>query len=193
LSGRFDTFSRTQSVKSEASPREGKAVYLGLGSNLGDREAYLRSGLDAIQTLAGCELIRCSSLYETAAWGKTDQPDFLNLVVQIETTLTAQSLLDELHRIEQRLGRERHERWELRTLDIDILLFGEKIIREPGLIVPHPYLAERRFVLVPLAEIAPDFRIPGSDLSTHELLQRCPDEGSVRLYLSPNCLTEDSR
>jgi 2-amino-4-hydroxy-6-hydroxymethyldihydropteridine diphosphokinase len=168
----------------------GKAVYLGLGSNLGDREQSLCSALEAIQTLAGCGLIRCSSIYETAAWGKTDQPDFLNVVAEIETTLTARSLLDALHRIERRLGRERRGRWEPRTLDIDILLFGEEIIREPGLIIPHPRLAERRFVLVPLDEIAPDLRIPDSGIPVHEWLQRCPDKGSVRLYASPNCLAE---
>jgi 2-amino-4-hydroxy-6-hydroxymethyldihydropteridine diphosphokinase len=131
-------------------------AYVGLGANLGDREATIRA---AVAALPGVRAL--SSLRETEPVGLTDQPRFLNGVAALETELSARDLLDTLLAVERRLGRERRERWGPRTIDLDLLLFGEEAIDEPGLTVPHPRLHERRFALEPLAEIAPDALIPG--------------------------------
>jgi 2-amino-4-hydroxy-6-hydroxymethyldihydropteridine diphosphokinase len=131
-------------------------AYVGLGANLGDREATIRA---AVAALPG--VLAVSSLRETEPVGVTDQPRFLNGVAALETELSARDLLDTLLALERRLGRERRERWGPRTIDLDLLLFGEEAIDEPGLTVPHPRLHERRFALEPLAEIAPDALIPG--------------------------------
>ncbi|HDQ44701.1 MAG TPA: 2-amino-4-hydroxy-6-hydroxymethyldihydropteridine diphosphokinase [bacterium] len=172
---------------------EAEAVYLGLGSNLGDRERILDAAIGRIARIRGCKLTGCSSLYEAAPWGKKDQPDFLNRVVEIRTTLTPLALWEALNRIEIRYRRERRGRWEARTLDIDILLFGRKIIRGPDLIIPHPRLSERRFVLIPLNEIVPDLRVPGLNARVQELLGRCPDDSDVRLRRTRGCHAEDPR
>jgi 2-amino-4-hydroxy-6-hydroxymethyldihydropteridine diphosphokinase len=131
-------------------------AYVGLGANLGDREGTIRA---AVAALPG--VLAVSSLRETEPVGVTDQPRFLNGVAALETELSARDLLDTLLALERRLGRERRERWGPRTIDLDLLLFGEEAIDEPGLTVPHPRLHERRFALEPLAEIAPDALIPG--------------------------------
>jgi 2-amino-4-hydroxy-6-hydroxymethyldihydropteridine diphosphokinase len=131
-------------------------AYVGLGANLGDREATIRA---AVAALPG--VLAVSSLRETEPVGVTDQPRFLNGVAALETELSARDLLDTLLALERRLGRERRERWGPRTIDLDLLLFGQEAIDEPGLTVPHPRLHERRFALEPLAEIAPDALIPG--------------------------------
>jgi 2-amino-4-hydroxy-6-hydroxymethyldihydropteridine diphosphokinase len=131
-------------------------AYVGLGANLGDREGTIRA---AVAALPG--VLAVSSLRETEPVGLTDQPRFLNGVAALETELSARDLLDTLLALERRLGRERRERWGPRTIDLDLLLFGEEAIDEPGLTVPHPRLHERRFALEPLAEIAPDALIPG--------------------------------
>ena len=135
---------------------------VGLGANLGDAAATVRSAIDALAALSTAP-VRASRLYRTAAWGRTDQPDFINAVALIETALPARSLLDSLLAIERDFGRTRidGERWGPRTLDLDLLLHGDAVIDEAGLRVPHPHLHERDFVLLPLAEIAPDARIPG--------------------------------
>jgi 2-amino-4-hydroxy-6-hydroxymethyldihydropteridine diphosphokinase len=131
-------------------------AYVGLGANLGDREGTIRA---AVAALPG--VLAVSSLRETEPVGVTDQPRFLNGVAALETELSARDLLDTLLAVERRLGRERRERWGPRTIDLDLLLFGQEAIDEPGLTVPHPRLHERRFALEPLAEIAPDALIPG--------------------------------
>jgi len=131
-------------------------AYVGLGSNLGDREELVRRAA----TLIGAT--RLSSIVETEPWGYEDQPRFLNAVAEIETPLPARGLLDRLLEVERQLGRERvGPRWGPRTVDLDLLLYGEELIDEPGLVVPHPRLAERLFVLEPLAELVPAQRIPG--------------------------------
>jgi 2-amino-4-hydroxy-6-hydroxymethyldihydropteridine diphosphokinase len=131
-------------------------AYVGLGSNLGDREKLIRRAA----TLIGA--MRLSSIVETEPWGYEDQPRFLNAVAQIETPLSARNLLDRLLEVERELGRERvGPRWGPRTVDLDLLLYGDEEIDEPGLVVPHPRLAERLFVLEPLAELVPAQRIPG--------------------------------
>ncbi|MDI1253655.1 2-amino-4-hydroxy-6-hydroxymethyldihydropteridine diphosphokinase [Thermomonas sp.] len=136
---------------------------VGLGANLGDAEASVHGAIVVLDLLPATRLLRASKLYRTPAWGQTEQPDFINAVVMLETGLGARALLDRLLAIERDCGRIRTagERWGPRTLDLDLLLFGDEVINEPGLQVPHPHLHERAFVLLPLAEIAPELPIPG--------------------------------
>jgi 2-amino-4-hydroxy-6-hydroxymethyldihydropteridine diphosphokinase len=131
-------------------------AYVGLGANLGDREATIRA---AVAALPGVSAV--STLRETDPVGVADQPRFLNGVAALETELTARELLDILLAVERQLGRERRERWGPRTIDLDLLLYGDAELDEPGLTVPHPLLHERRFVLEPLAELAPGLVVPG--------------------------------
>jgi 2-amino-4-hydroxy-6-hydroxymethyldihydropteridine diphosphokinase len=131
-------------------------AYVGLGSNLGDREATIRG---AVEALPG--VVAVSTLRETDPVGVTEQPAFLNGAVVLETDLSARELLELLLSVERSLGRERRERWGPRTIDLDLLLYGDEAIDEPGLTVPHPRLHERRFVLEPLAELDPELAVPG--------------------------------
>ena len=137
---------------------------IGLGGNIGDVDAALRAALAALDALPGTRLLRASRFYRTPAWGVEAQPDFTNAVAVLGTTLPARALLDALLDIERAHGRERAadgSRWGPRTLDLDLLLYGESVIDEPGLVVPHPQLHARAFVLVPLADVAPDAMVPG--------------------------------
>ncbi|MFS8137091.1 MAG: 2-amino-4-hydroxy-6-hydroxymethyldihydropteridine diphosphokinase [Thermomonas sp.] len=136
---------------------------IGLGANLGDARASVLGALGVLDLLPATRLLRASRLYRTPAWGQTEQPDFINAVALLETNLGARALLDHLLAIERDFGRNRsaNERWGPRTLDLDLLLFGDAVIDEPGLQVPHPHLHERAFVLLPLAEIAPELAVPG--------------------------------
>lgn len=137
-------------------------VYIGLGSNLADPAAQVEAGLRALARLPKTRLVARSRLYRSAPWGRVDQPEFVNAAAQLETVLEPGLLLDALLQIERAAGRERDgTRWGPRVLDLDILVYGERRIAEPGLHVPHPHLPERAFVLVPLAEIAPDLQVPG--------------------------------
>ena len=131
-------------------------AYVGVGANLGDREATIRA---AISALPG--VVAVSALRETEPVGVVDQPPFLNGAVALETELASGELLDALLAIERELGRERRERWGPRTIDLDLLLYGDETIDEPGLTVPHPRLHERRFALEPLLELDPRLEIPG--------------------------------
>jgi 2-amino-4-hydroxy-6-hydroxymethyldihydropteridine diphosphokinase len=154
-------------------------AYLLLGSNLGDRAALLQQARTQLAATAG-EIVATSGLYETAAWGRADQPAFLNQALGVRTTHPAAALLELCLAAERQAGRERLERWGSRTLDVDILLYGQKIIAEPGLTVPHPHLPARRFALVPLAEIAAQAVHPGLGCRVATLLTQCPDPLPVR-------------
>jgi 2-amino-4-hydroxy-6-hydroxymethyldihydropteridine diphosphokinase len=137
-------------------------VYIGLGSNLADPAAQVAAGVRALARLPKTRLVAHSRLYRSAPWGRADQPEFVNAVIQLETALEPRELLDHLLGIERGAGRERDgTRWGPRILDLDILAYAQRRVAEPGLQVPHPHLHERAFVLVPLAEIAPDLHIPG--------------------------------
>lgn len=135
---------------------------IGLGANLGEPAAALRHAFDALARLPATRLLAASRLYRTPAWGRTDQPDYVNAAALLETALGPQALLAELLDIERRAGRVRDGlRWGPRTLDLDLLLYGDRIIDLPGLRVPHPHLHARAFALVPLAEIAAAEPFPG--------------------------------
>ena len=136
---------------------------VGLGSNLGDRARRIETAFAAIAALPGTRLLRASALYHTPAWGRMDQPDFLNAAALVDTALPPRALLDRLLTIEVEAGRDRaaDDRWGPRTLDLDLLLYGDVMVDEPGLQLPHPHLHVRAFALVPLLEIAPDAWIPG--------------------------------
>ena len=137
-------------------------AFVGLGANLGDRRRTLRAALDALADEAGIEVVTVSTLRETEPVGVGEQPRFLNGAAELETTLTAHELLGRLLAVEQRFGRVRTPgEHGPRTLDLDLLLYGDEVIDEPGLTVPHPRLHERRFVLEPLAELAPGLVVPG--------------------------------
>ena len=137
-------------------------AFVGLGANLGDREKMLRSALEQLSAEPGVELVAVSSFRDTAPIGITDQPHFLNAAAAVETTLSAHDLLDRLLAIERRLGRTREgPRFGPRTIDLDLLLYGDERIQEDGLEVPHPRLHERLFALEPLADLEPDLVVPG--------------------------------
>lgn len=142
-------------------------AYIGLGSNLGDREAFLRQALERLRPR------RVSRIVETEPWGRADQPRFLNAVAEIETSLDPQALLEHLQALEREFGRVRTKRWGPRTLDLDLLLYEDRQIRSETLVVPHPLLARRRFVLEGLAELCPDRRVPGWGKTVRELLEEC--------------------
>ncbi len=136
------------------------SAFVGLGGNVGDTVTTLRAALQALDQLPGTWLLRASQLYRNPAWGKLEQPDFVNAVALVQTTMSARLLLESLLGIERSFGRERGERWGPRVLDLDLLLYGGAVIEEPGLRVPHPHLRERAFALLPLLEIDPDAVIP---------------------------------
>ena len=153
-------------------------AYLLLGSNIGDRAAHLQRAQRTLAATAGA-VVAASAFYETAAWGLEDQAAFLNQVLAVRTTLDAPALLAACLATEQQAGRERIQRWAARTLDVDILLYGDVIIDTPTLSVPHPALPGRRFALTPLAEVAPQLVHPQLGQTVSELLAACPDPLAV--------------
>jgi 2-amino-4-hydroxy-6-hydroxymethyldihydropteridine diphosphokinase len=156
--------------------KETEQVFLGLGSNVGDRLASLESALVKIAELPDCRLLRTSGFYETRPiGGPSGQANYLNAVCQIRARFSPPELLAATQRVERELGRRREEepeRWGPRRIDIDILLWGESVLDRPELVIPHPRLAERAFVLAPLAELAPDAMHPTTGLRMRELLER---------------------
>jgi 2-amino-4-hydroxy-6-hydroxymethyldihydropteridine diphosphokinase len=167
-------------------PRPGATVtalveelYLAIGSNLGDREGHLAAARAGLPRL-GLPLLRASAVYETDPVGGPEQGPYLNQALCVHTGLAPREALAACLAIESARGRLRRERWGPRTLDVDLLLWGARVLDEPGLCVPHPRLHERRFVLEPLCEIAADVVHPQLQLTVRELLARCPDTGAVR-------------
>lgn len=160
-------------------------VYLSLGSNQGNRAVFLHKGFTLIEKELGA-VVKSSGLYRTASWGREDLPEFLNQVILIRTQHSPEDVLTKILSIEQRLGRKRVEKWGTRTLDIDILLYDHLILSQPGLVVPHPLMHERRFVLEPLAEIAPDFVHPVLAKKIKSLLSQLSDGLFVKPFRSTN-------
>jgi len=156
-------------------------AYIGLGSNLDDPKHHIRGAMEALARLPNTTLIRPSSLYRSAPMGPQDQPEYVNAVAALQTSLSPWELMAALQAIERQHGRVRGAvKWGPRTLDLDLLLYGDMKIHETALTVPHPGLPERPFVLYPLAEIAPGLEIPGKG-SLEALLQSCPLHGLARL------------
>ncbi|MES2649143.1 MAG: 2-amino-4-hydroxy-6-hydroxymethyldihydropteridine diphosphokinase [Bacteroidota bacterium] len=160
-------------------------AYLLTGGNLGDRTENLHQAEIWIDRQAG-RVIKKSALYETAAWGNVLQPDYLNQAILVETNLTAIELLRTLLQIEKQLGRLRQEKYGARIIDIDLLFFNNEIIHLPNLSVPHPQLQNRRFVLVPMTEIAPQFVHPQLKKTIETLLSSCPDPLDVKKFYATN-------
>ncbi len=153
-------------------------LYLLLGGNLGDRTVYLRQARESIGAQVG-GITAASKLYETAAWGKTDQPNFLNQVLEVQTEQPPEQVLQTINHIEQELGRVRQEHWGARVIDIDILFYDQLVLQTQRLTIPHPQLHLRRFTLLPLAEIAPELMHPVLGKNIDQLLEDCPDELEV--------------
>ena len=164
-------------------------VFIGLGSNLGDR---LKSLADALSLIHGfsCCVLKISNIYETEPVGPVQQQRFLNAAAKVETDLDCLQLLSSFKKYEKDLGRQKRERWGPRIIDIDILTFDQIIFQHPKLMIPHPELHKRRFVLVPFQEIAPDQVISGLKKTVQELLEVCTDKSQVVLYMSSSFIWE---
>ncbi|WP_338873304.1 2-amino-4-hydroxy-6-hydroxymethyldihydropteridine diphosphokinase [Spirosoma sp. SC4-14] len=156
-------------------------TFLLLGANLGNRIQTLQRAVGLIAERVG-SVTQQSSWYETAPWGVTDQPAYVNQVIAVETDLKPDALLEQTQAIEQQLGRVRFEKWGARLIDIDILYYDQEIVLTKSLTIPHPYLHQRRFTLVPLAEIAPNFEHPVLQKTSRELLAVCEDESEVVIF-----------
>jgi len=157
-------------------------VYLGLGSNINDRIVYLKKALEEIEDLKDTKILKSSSIYETEPWGHKEQNSFLNMVVLIETSFSPLNLIIKFKEIEIRCGRIKRDKWFEREIDIDILFFDDIILKSEHLEIPHPQMQNRRFVLVPLNEIEPDFIHPLFNVNIRTLLERGIDKSEVKLY-----------
>ena len=162
-------------------------VYLGLGSNLGQRDDNLGQAVELLAASPQMRIVRSSSIYETEPWGYTDQPCFLNCVVEAQTTLAPAPLLELAKDVEQTVGRQHNFRWGPRLIDVDILLYGDQIvsIADPDLQIPHARLTERAFVLTPLSEIAPQARHPASGHPVASLARQVKGAEGVKLWAPP--------
>ncbi|MGG1572689.1 2-amino-4-hydroxy-6-hydroxymethyldihydropteridine diphosphokinase [Fictibacillus sp. NRS-1165] len=158
------------------------SVYLSLGSNLGNREEYIRKAIEALSDHPAIEVERISSLYETEPVGFTDQPPFLNLAVKVQTSLSAEALLSITQEIENQLERIRKIRWGPRTIDLDILLYNNERIQSERLHIPHPRMLERAFVMIPLLEIAPDLTFPDAGVSLNDVFRQLQNKEGVHIW-----------
>ena len=153
-------------------------VFLGLGSNVGNRGPNLHAAVGLIEKNIG-KIAKKSHVYETQPWGEPNQDPFYNQVIMVNTTYDPREILDRISRIERELGRERKEKWGPRVIDIDILFYGKRLVRDKGLEIPHPELHKRAFVLVPMMEIAGEYVHPVLDKQIDELYMDCEDESDV--------------
>jgi 2-amino-4-hydroxy-6-hydroxymethyldihydropteridine diphosphokinase len=153
-------------------------IFLLLGSNVGNSGKHLAAAVQQLE-VNSIDVTKQSSIYRTKAWGKTDQPDFLNQVIQIKTFDSPEKLLEVVLSIEEKMGRVRNEKWGPRIIDIDILFYNQRIVILPQLIIPHPEIPARRFTLEPLAELSPEFLHPTLNKTIQQLLAICPDTSSV--------------
>ena len=163
-------------------------IYLGLGTNLNNREFNLAQCMNQLSDISDIQVVGFSSVYETEPYGYTDQPGFLNMVVKIKTQLSPVGLLSLMQNIEKKIGRKKTFRWGPRIIDIDILSYGNNVINLPDLTVPHKQLHLRRFVLIPLKEIAKDFIHSVSRKNINQLLIECPDKSQVSLIMNSSSL-----
>lgn len=154
-------------------------AYLLIGGNTDNRQGFLQKAIDLLESGVG-HIVKKSSVYETAAWGKTDQPAFLNQALLLDTSFSASRLMTLILETEEKMGRIRTEKYASRIIDIDILLFNKEIIESPHVHVPHPQLPNRRFALLPLKEIAPRYKHPVLHKTITQLLKECPDKLEVR-------------
>jgi 2-amino-4-hydroxy-6-hydroxymethyldihydropteridine diphosphokinase len=155
------------------------SVYIGIGSNLGDRQVNCLRAVERMDRMAGCRITGCSDWFLTKPVGVEGQEWYVNGVASLTTDISPQDLLKRLLRIEADMGRVRRERWGPRNIDLDILLFGQEIIHEPDLKIPHPRMHLRRFVLEPMTQLAPDLIHPGLGLSIKVLLKKLPGDDQV--------------
>jgi 2-amino-4-hydroxy-6-hydroxymethyldihydropteridine diphosphokinase len=156
-------------------------AYLSIGSNLDDREGNLANAIKLIESNCG-DIIKASSIYETSAWGNTEQPNFLNQCLVLKTDLSAKKLIKQLLHIERLMGRVRKEKMGPRLIDLDIVLMDEEVVFSPELILPHPHIQDRKFVLLPLAEIAPKAFHPVFNKNVEQLLKECEDVLDVKKF-----------
>jgi len=159
-------------------------VYLGIGANIGDRISFIEKAVNEIKNIPESKFIVSSSVYETEAWGKTDQDDFLNCVVEIYSDLSAETLLKKLKDIEKQIGRIENKKWSEREIDIDLLFYGNEIIENDLISIPHREIENRKFVLVPFAELNPDFLHPVLKKTIQELIISSTDKLNVIKYQS---------
>jgi len=160
-------------------PPNAVEVYLSLGSNLGDRLGFLKRGIDLISEVPELKIQKVSSVYETEPVGYAAQPDFLNLAVSILTTIDPRKLLQTLKEIEMKIGRIHRQRWHEREIDIDIIFYGDELVNSDELVIPHPRMHLRKFVLQPLNEIASNFVHPSRQKTVSQLLSDCPDNSQI--------------
>lgn len=158
-------------------------IFIGLGSNVGDRQHYLERARYEMGTV-DITVIRQSSIFQSEAWGFVEQSPFLNQVIEINTALSPGQLLNRLKEIEEKLGRKKRKKWREREIDLDILYFGDRLINSSYLQIPHRYVHERNFVLIPLAEIAGEFKDPASGQTINQMVKSCTDQSIVEKYNS---------
>jgi 2-amino-4-hydroxy-6-hydroxymethyldihydropteridine diphosphokinase len=161
------------------------SAYLGLGSNIGDRYTFIKNAILKIKSKKRIKVVHCSSIYETEPWGIKEQGEFLNCVIKIKTDFSPLELLKEIKEIEAEIGRSKKEHWGEREIDIDVLFYDDLIYSDEEISIPHMEIQNRRFVLVPMCEIAPDFVHPAFDIKMIELLEMTSDNTIVKIFKIP--------